>query len=295
MDKFAEYFLFASIPVFLLCLLSTRKMAILSSLPALLICAYFYVPFFTQYQVQSTEKDEYLRVGTFNIWNHNADIDAVVSVINRSGADVIALQEITEVQQSSLVDLLSKTYPYYYVSKQVYGGTTALFSRSQLSKLKELDSGIDRPAIIADIKWQGKVVTVASAHLNPSFWAYYQKPWSEIPGNFHQYIKDQNTQAQMIIDSVRLRTGSDASILACDCNSQETASTNRLLRTVFNDAFRSLGWQLGSPHDAFLKYERNLSHIDYIWYTGDVRAAAIYRAKESAGSDHEPVIADFVF
>jgi len=139
------------------------------------------------------------------------------------------------------------------------------------------------------------VISVVSAHLNPSFWAYHQKPLMEIPKNYHQYIKDQNTQARMIIDVIKTRSDSKAFFLACDCNSQETASTNRLLASYFTETFRSVGWQLGNPDDSHLAYERNLKHIDYVWYAGGVEPLAVYRAKESVNSDHQPVYADFLF
>jgi len=140
---------------------------------------------------------------------------------------------------------------------------------------------------------EGFIIGVVSAHLNPSFWAYHDQLLLEIPGNYHQYIKDQNTQAQRIIDALEKRTHLSGSVLACDCNSQETASTNRLLQTYFEDAFRSIGLQLGAPEESVLNYERKLSHIDYIWYVGSLKPAAVYRAKSGAGSDHAPVLADF--
>jgi len=294
LDKFAGYFLFGSIPVFLLSLFSRKQKVILTATIPLMVCAFFYLPFFLPIKFPHSPRDtEYLRIATFNIWNHNDDIDAVVALINKGESDVIAIQEVTDVQRPTLIKLLSETYPYYHVSKPVYGGTTALFSRHKLYNLIELEFNIDRPAIVADIDWQGFRVSVASAHLNPSFWAYDQQPWKNIPANFHQYIKDQNTQAFMIINALKDRAGSDATFLACDCNSQETASTNRLFNTFFDDTFKTLGWQLGGPIDDSLSYEHNLMHIDYIWHAGGAIPSAIYRTKDSVGSDHKQVIADF--
>jgi len=192
------------------------------------------------------------------------------------------------------ISLLSKTYPHYYVSRPVYGGTTALFSKLPLTNTQELEFNIDRPAIIADVEYTSKVVTIASAHLNPSFWAYNNQPLLDIPGNFHDYIKDQNTQARMIIEAVKSRTNSTASFLACDCNSQETASTNRLLRTYFEDSFRSIGFQTGETNQPTLKFERDLSHIDYVWFQGNAEVGGVYRSIETAGSDHAAVVADFI-
>ena len=105
LDKFAEYFLFASIPVFLLSLLFRNKLTIHAAVLPLAACAFFCLPFF--FKIQSpkipTESD-YLRVGTFNLWNHNKDIEGVVELLNNGNADVISVQEITQVQRPELVE-----------------------------------------------------------------------------------------------------------------------------------------------------------------------------------------------
>lgn len=296
LDKFAEYFLAASIPFFLLALLTKKSLTIALGLIPVLVCGYFYVPLLIP-EVDVAPKSDALpvRIATYNIWNHNADLQNVVKLVNDTNADVIAVQEITNVQQAEFVKRMSVTYPHYYVSKPIYGGTTALFSKLVLSNIQELDFNIDRPAVLADVTHDGEVLTVVSAHLNPSFWAYHDQPLLEIPGNYHQYIKDQNTQALMIIDAVKARAESSAAVLACDCNSQETASTNKHLRAYFKDAFRTLGFQFGTPAEEPFTFERKLSHIDYLWFSGRLHPSTVYRAIDTAGSDHAPIVADFYF
>lgn len=39
--------------------------------------------------------------------------------------------------------------------------------------------------------------------------------------------------------------------------------------------------------------DRNLQHIDYILYRGNVRANGVYVIDDSGGSDHQPIIAIF--
>ena len=294
LDKFAEYYLLPASMVFMLSVFSRKRSIMLVALVPVLISAYFYWSFFTPIKWgNEVSDDERFRVASYNIWNHNDDIDRVVGVINDTYSDVIALQEITEDQRPQLIDGLRPTYPYYYVSKPVYGGTTALFSRYPLSDISEIDVQIDRPSIIASLVWRDRQIIIISAHLNPSFWAYWRQPWSQIPGNYHQYIKNQNKQANAIIDSLELYSEADATFLACDCNSQETASTNRLLSDHFEETFKAVGWQLGETGSTNLRFERKLTHIDYIWYAGSVIPKAIYRGRQAAGSDHEPLIADF--
>lgn len=295
LDKFAEYFVFPAVFVFILSFFTKDKRVVAAAVFPLLIFLFFYGSFFLPVSINRGSSDaQYLRVATYNIWNHNQELEKVVVAAGNTNADVIALQEITDEQKQELVSLLEKKYPFYYISKSVFGGTTAMFSRYPLSKIQEIDIGIDRPSIIADIVWQDQGVTLISAHLNPSFWAYWRQPWRSIPANYLQYIKDQNAQALAIEAELDRRGKVNAVILACDCNSQETASTNRLLRKTFKDAFRTVGWQLGATKDPLLSFERNLSHIDYLWYSGGATPVSVYRGTQTAGSDHAPVIADFM-
>lgn len=300
LDKFAEYFLVAAVPLLVLSLVLNsrvlkKRSTILLALIPVVVAGYFYAPLLKPNFISGKPPSlPDFSIATYNIWNHNTNLPGAVKITNATNADVVAIQELTDVQQAEFIERMSVIYPHYYVSQPVYGGTTALFSKFELENIQELDFDIDRPAILADIRVGGSVLTVVSAHLNPSFWAYHDRPLLEIPKNYHQYIKDQNTQAQMIIDAVKLRKDSAAAFLACDCNSQETASTNKLLRTYFKDTLREIGFQLGRrPVNGRLKYELDLSHIDYIWFAGNVTPRAIYRARESAGSDHAPVMAEF--
>ena len=296
LDKFAETLVLPAGLFLVLSLFAKNRTTIVFAVFPVLIFLYFYGSFFYPISIQERSvTNQYLRVATYNIWNHNSDLDAVASAVSNTQADVVALQEITEEQKKDLIAVLESKYPYYHVSKPVYGGTTALFSRYPLSEVEEIDIGIDRPSIIANILWQNQAVAIISAHLNPSFWAYWRQPWQKIPGNYLQYIKDQNKQVLAIQAELEQRGTANVAILACDCNSQETASTNRILRTMFKDAFRSVGWQIGNTHNDHLLFERNLSHIDYLWYSGSIIPLSVYRGSQSAGSDHEPVIADFIF
>lgn len=294
LDKFAEYFILPSGFIFLLSILCRKASAkLLASIPVL-ICLYFYSSFFLPISFPGRLLvDQQFRVATYNVWNQNTELNQIINVVIGTEADVIALQEITESQRDVLIAGLQPQYPHNYVSKPVNGGTTAIFSRTPLSNVTELDIQIDRPSILANVEWNKQVVTVVAAHLNPSFWAYWRQPWQKIPGNFVKYIKDQNEQVLAIQNELLQRGDVVATFLACDCNSQETASTNRLLEKTFKDTFRSIGWQLGSTPDPNLRFERNLTHIDYIWFSGKAKPTAIYRGRQTAGSDHEPVIADF--
>jgi len=299
LDMFAEYFLLSAAAVFLASLLSKRLLIVtIASIP-LLLQLYFYASFFFPITSPTLlEENQRFRVATFNIWNHSVDLAQIVEVIKTTQADVIALQEITEVQRAQILAGLQHDFPHHHISQEIFGGTTALFSKHPLVNIKELDIQVDRPAIVADLLWGETRLTVVSAHLNPSFWARWRQPWHKVPGNYHQYIKDQGAQVESILTELDQRsesgTGASATFLACDCNSQETASTNRRLRRTLQEALQTAGWQLGETGDQNLRFERDISHIDYVWFSGHATLNAVYRGSVASDSDHDPVIADFV-
>ncbi|MEO0984432.1 MAG: endonuclease/exonuclease/phosphatase family protein [Cyanobacteria bacterium J06639_14] len=256
-----------------------------------LIFVFFFHPFLKP-NIIETHPNSDLRVLTYNILNGNRRVNRIVSVIGQVNADVVAIQELTERLRPKIIDRLSETYPYHYVSTPMRSGTTALFSKLPLAEVAELDFGVDRPAVVASTLVDGKKVTVVSAHLNPIYYALTNRPIRDMPRAIERYIVDQNKQAKLLIDVLR-DYDSSAFILACDCNSRETASTNRILATFFKDAATQVGWALGDTPIENARHERDLKRVDYIWYTGAIETTGVYRLADSGGSDHQPVFSDF--
>jgi len=167
LDKFAEYFVLPAGIIFLISLLGKKGLVITLAFIPVLISAFYYLSFFVP--ISSPDllgNEQRFRIATLNIWNHNSDIKQVIGVIDNTQADVVALQEITEEQREDLVAGLRQQYPHYHISKAVYGGTTAVFSRHPLRNVREIDIQIDRPSIVADLNWDEDPITVISAHLN---------------------------------------------------------------------------------------------------------------------------------
>jgi len=289
-NKFALYLLAPTVIIWPLALMLRRWRWIgIASLPVLFFLFFFW-PFFYPNLTLSTQQPS-LRVMTYNILNQNHDVDAIVSNIERYSADVVMIQELIDEVKPVLVKRLSAQYPEYKVAQPIYGGTVALFSKTPLSRVREIDFGIDRPAIVAHTLIDDQQVVVVSGHLNPSFYAYNNRPWREVPGAIEQYIIDQNSQAEQLIE--HLRPEQDLAIVfACDCNSQETASTNPILAEFFTDAAKAMGWVWKRAPLPGTSHERKLGHIDYIWHRG-LQPLGMYRVEDAGGSDHQPLVADF--
>jgi len=291
LNKLALYFLLAAMPVLLLALTTRRTKVIFAAIVPFLIFLYFYSLYLLPRKTPTLLEPD-IRVLTYNIWNQNRDLQSVVNLIIDIGADVVAVQEVMEGAKFQLVRGLEQSYPYSHISQPVYGGTTALFSKQPLHDVVEIDFEIDRPAIVANILVHGKKLTVASAHLNPSFYAYNDRPFGEIPRAIEKYIADQNAQASMLIDKLD-ELEAENIVFACDCNTQATASTYEILQRYFDDSAKALGWQIGPNTGDIGKFERNIGHIDYVWFKGDLEPVAVYRSRAAGGSDHNPVFADF--
>ncbi|HRQ37416.1 MAG TPA: hypothetical protein PLD25_05830 [Chloroflexota bacterium] len=97
----------------------------------------------------------------------------------------------------------------------------------------------------------------------------------------------QNRQAELLLAALAQQEGSI--IVGCDCNSKESSSSYRMLaETLANAAHSRPTFSLpgASP-------DRNVQHIDYILYRGNLRANGTYVIHSSGGSDHQPIVAIF--
>lgn len=290
LDKLAYWFLIASVPALVLSLLTRAPLVIGLAILPVLVFSYFYYPFLIPHDAERARPGD-LRVMTFNIWNQNKDVEAVLEVIDSVQPDILAIQELMGDVQAELVPRLSGNYPYHHISNEVYGGTTAIFSRHRWENVRELDLQLDRPAIIADIDFNGKRFRFAGAHLYPSYYAYHDRALSEIPLQIRQYIQGQQQQIRLLLAALESRVDLPL-VLACDCNVQRTSGSRYLLEAALTDTAVTLGWQWGY-HDAGSKFQRTLDHIDYLWYRGGLRPLGLYRTLRAGGSDHAPVYADF--
>jgi len=291
LNKLAYFFLIAAIPVFLGSLFLKSHTTTLTALIPVAAFLYFYGAFLIPKKHEGVEPD--IRIMTYNIWNQNKDVKAVTDLIQQSAADIVALQEVMPDIQDELTKQLKAFLPYYKISVPIVGGTTALFSKYPLHNIDTLDFFVDRPAIIADVQIGNGISTVVAAHLYPSYYAYHDRPYSEMPTQIKQYILDQNQQADVLVSVLESRN-TQSVILACDCNSQQAASTNPILQTLFTDSAIALGWQYGDHSNSDARFERKLDHIDYIWFSGGIQPVGLYRATISGGSDHAPVFADLI-
>jgi endonuclease/exonuclease/phosphatase (EEP) superfamily protein YafD len=228
-----------------------------------------------------------LRVMTYNVLYSNTDYNAVAGIIQTYQPDLIALQEVQPEMMEALIERLGTAYPYFLMGTEHPYGTTAAFSRYPVQEAYILDLTYDRPAVVLNVNVRGEAVTFISAHL-----LAYGLEWvrlSDVPKAVTQRVHDQEYQAGRLIDEIQ--QPDRAAIVACDCNSQETAGAYRLLAQPLTNAARAVGWAIGPLSLSGAHRDTDVRHFDYVLYRGSLEAVEVDTVQDFGGSDHLPVIA----
>src|SRR4030095_5882264 len=105
-----------------------------------------------------------VRVLHANVLKSNKDYNAVFDLVNRSNADLVVLQEITDDWQVQ-IQPIAKTYPHFKSVPGLEGAGMAVFSRIPFEDVQVLmlDSST-HVAIAAKVNLEGREVTFLSLH-----------------------------------------------------------------------------------------------------------------------------------
>lgn len=209
----------------------------------------------------------------------------VLRVIHTYTPDLVALQEVQPGMMAALQKRLTNSYPYALMGTRHDYGTTAVFSRYPLIDQEIIDLGDDRPATLVTIEKDGMLVTFTAVHLR----AYGLRwvPLGQMPEAIAERTYQQNRQAKTLLDALSGREGT--LIIGCDCNSQETSSSYRLLQEELLNA----AWGHDRTPLPGTQPDTRLTHIDYILYRGHLKASGVFVIQNTGGSDHHPLLAVF--
>ena len=237
----------------------------------------------------NTNGNPNLSVITYNALFSNTDYDNVAQVIRTYQPDFVTFQEIQPVMMEALKQRLGDVYPYSIMGLEHSFGTTAIFSRHPSSNAYILDLGVGGTAVVWEAQINQKNIKVISAHLLAYDLQGVEVP--DMPKAIMGRTVAQNMQAQLIIDELHKYKG--IVILGCDCNSKETSSSYRILASTLNNSARVAGWSLFGKTPENTKYDRNMQHIDYVFYRGELEPVQVVTIKNRGGSDHSPILAFF--
>ncbi len=224
-----------------------------------------------------------LRVMTYNLLGDSRpDQDAQIAILRGSGADLIALQEVSEPVAARIEAELADVYPYRILYPEGIPGT-GLLSRYPIVRHEPLRYTSRLLSLYAVIWIDGRPVRVISAHPPP-------------PGMFHGTYLIRGSADIAALTALALEGG--PTLLLGDFNTaDQTADYASIRRAGLRDAFREAGWGLGVTFPARFAYQEDfppLVRIDYIWLTEDFRAVRAWVGPDG-GSDHLPVLADLVW
>lgn len=240
-----------------------------------------------------------IKVMTFNVRNSNEKFDAIASTIRNHQPDVICFQEITKKGEQALSSRLKRTYPWQHIANQSQGGTTAIFSRFQPSKFEEISLPPGRPAVLMTLTApparesshkKPQSFSVVSAHLMP-----YQMKGENLtayPSHISERTNSQLLQARRLAYEILKRK--HPVILGCDANTKETCFTYRVLASHLTNAAREIGWRISNSPPNGAAQDTRIGRLDYLFFTPTgITPSTVYRIKNTAGSDHEPVLGSF--
>lgn len=257
-----------AVPLLLLCALLRRSA---TALAALVLPVLVWVNLFGGLVMPGKGGGPHnLRVLTHNVDAGNPDPAATAAGILAAGADVIALEELTESARPVYEKALAATYPHH-----VKGGTVALWSRFPLDKEKPVDLGFGwTRALRAEVRTPQGVVAFYVAHL-----ASVRVDSSGFTSNERNRTTEQLGQ-QIAADPLdKVVVMGDLNGTANDRGLSPITSGLRSAQGAAGDGF-GFTWPAGFP----------MARIDHILVRG-VSPTHSWVLPDT-GSDHRPVAAD---
>jgi vancomycin resistance protein VanJ len=229
----------------------------------------------------SDDKSTSLTVMTYNISNGLASPDSLVEVISESGADIVAVQEMTFEQKAGIQRGLEELFPY-----QAFHGTgipgIGILSQHPIMEEELFSLQGANPYLLVRIRIENETLTVMVVHPPVAF----GPGGSESPSR-----ADMPVLGEMAVENERV-------ILLGDLNvTDQNEGYNLLVREGLIDAFRAAGWGLGLTYPK-RTWSGSLSipliRIDYIMVSEDLCPVKVW-VGEDGGSDHLPVLATLMW
>jgi vancomycin resistance protein VanJ len=224
-----------------------------------------------------------LRVMVYNTENSQTSPDELIPYLRGSGADIIALSELTAVNATHMRTELADLYPYQVSYGDDIPGI-GLISRYPITTEQNIDRtpSASFPHVNAELVVNSHSLSVLNVHPIPP--AMERTSSGGIAYQVRNLPEIQELTALVNPDAPTLMLG-DFNMVDQNTGHDIIASTG------LRDAFREAGWGLGLTWPA----DRTpLVRIDYIWISPHFHAENVWTG-EAHGGDHLPVIADLVW
>jgi vancomycin resistance protein VanJ len=222
-----------------------------------------------------------------NLYRDNQQLDSAVAEILAQGADVVALQEVTEETGEQVARALAAQYPY-----QDFDGDLAFLSKLPLTSSGPLQDARGRWATL-DVG--GRTIALVNVHLHRRALQTRRLPglsWLPIPRDFN--TTSQQVQVASLL--AELKGAQLPYVLVGDFNLPDRDPAYAMLAEQLHDAYRTTEPGFGFTYPG----KRSLGpvdlpfpvlRIDYVWSSQEIEPVRT-RVNCAGGSDHCMVIAD---
>lgn len=291
--------LWSVIPALMVALLLRNRWLIGGMLPLIALITVYYAPYLLPKAAATVPPDTpTITVMTFNLFSPRDGADGFARIMRESGADVVAVQELSDFIAESLAESLADAYPHQALHPQDGHGNyfrgQGIFSRFpiieddywQFDEIP-IDMTHGHQRVVVDV--DGREVVVYNTHAWPPLdWkgglAFTRTTWED---DAHQLsISLLLERVQPDIDAQR------PVIVVGDFNFSDQFIEYAQMTAIFTDAFRAAGQGMGFtyPSRGFGPIPP-LIRLDYVFHNAVLETLAAQIWSESGASDHLPVLA----
>jgi endonuclease/exonuclease/phosphatase (EEP) superfamily protein YafD len=284
LNTFAHLLWMSAIALFLLNLLLRQWRLSAMLLPGVLAFLFTWGNMFLpNNQLAASATDIPLRVMTFNLKGYNPEQEAIVQLIREVDADIVGLQEVSDINATILETELQDLYPYMalHIMDSVVQGQAVL----------------SRYPIVEDEFWQyeflpstlGHQRSLISLENDISIAIYNLHPTH--PGMQGEFFNPGYRSLE--IEAILQGSTSEniPQILLGDFNMPDLSEDYAAITNVYTDAYRVAGYGMGWTFPNVTRIPP-LLRIDYVFYSEGIIAQQAQIWSNGAGSDHRPIVVD---
>lgn len=268
-------------------LVQARLAAILGGVLMLPFLWFYGADFIPGLPTSVPENAPTVRVMTFNTLFANGDPEGVIALIRERDPDIVATQELSPDLDAIISNALAESHPYKITNSWPDPRGIGLWSRYPMSEGENRTTeGWEWWMHEVNVDVEGRPLAIYNLHLWPI--------GTTDPAGFRIALAAQHEQVDELLRMLE-REESPVIVLG-DFNASPTNENYQTLKTVLRDAWSEVGWGTGFTFPAQGMMGTRVPpflRIDYLMYQGKLRPLSI-EVLEKAGSDHLPVIGEFL-
>jgi len=253
-------------------MLRNRLLLALLALPILAFVIDYGGQFIPRSAVHAADQTEF-RLLTYNLLRSNLNTDATTAIIRESGADVVALQELTPLQAEAFDGSLRDLYPYQAFHPQEDFSGQGVLSRYPIrsDEFWQIHLGHQR----IELEIEGQRIALYNAH-----------PIHPFIGGFPNFYQPGDRASEIEVLLNRTAAESIPVLLVGDFNLSDQEALYQQISARFSDAYRQMGWGMGFtyPNMGIL-----LARIDYVFHSAAFTPLEARVLPDGGGSDHLPL------